>query len=76
VLGVAKRPPTIAASFTQAVGSVSFGGDVNGLPQYVSLDVSMSMPEEDTSVPAELVISTQRLRSTDSIDVTGGCGTW
>jgi hypothetical protein len=63
-----------ATFFTQAVGSVSFGGSVNGLPEYVWLDVSMSVPEQDTSVPAELVISTQHLRSTDSVDVTGGCG--
>lgn len=66
-------PIGFSTFFTQAVGSVSFGGDVDGLPQYVSLDVSMSMPAEAPSIPTELLIPTQRLRSTDSIDVSGGC---
>ena len=63
--------PQWGTGFTQATGSVSFRGDINGLPASVSVDVSMSTPPDD---PA---FATQSLGSLEPIDVTGGCtGTW
>lgn len=60
-------------AFTEAVGTVSFGGGVGGLPRYVWLDVSMSTPDPELPLDPDQVILGQRLFSNDSIDVTGGC---
>lgn len=61
--------------FTAAQGSVSFGfgRSEHAVLEYLWLDVSMTAPEPEDGLPADLRIESQRIVSSDTIVIGGGC---